>query len=297
MPAGPEAEPGEPACVWAAGALLGEGALWDERDRAVYWVDIKAPAVHRYTPATGEKRTWRMPEPIGCVARRRTGGFVAAFKSGFAFLDLATGAIERIGNPEPDLPGNRFNDGNCDPAGRFWAGSMDDELKRPTGWLYRLDAGRRWVRTDGGYVCTNGPAFAGDGRTMYHTDTLGRVIYAFDLDKAGLPARRRAHVRFAEADGFPDGMTLDEEGCLWVAHWGGWRVTRFGGDGSVDRTIRLPVAQATRPAFGGPGLTTLFITTASIGLTAEERAGQPLAGGLFACETGVRGLPAGQFAG
>ncbi|MGQ0676776.1 MAG: SMP-30/gluconolactonase/LRE family protein [Rhodospirillales bacterium] len=297
MPAGPEAKPGEPLCVWPAAALLGEGAVWDERDRAVYWVDIKAPAVHRYTPGTGDKRSWKVPEIIGCIARRRGGGFVAAFKSGFVFLDLETGAIERIDNPEPGFPGNRFNDGNCDPSGRFWAGSMDDDLKRPTGWLYRLDAERRWTKTDGGYICTNGPAFTGDGRTMYHTDTLGRVVHAFDLDAHGLPTRKRPHIRFAEDDGFPDGMTVDAEGRLWVAHWGGWRVTRFRNDGTAEFAIRLPVAQVTRPAFGGPGLTTLFVTSASIGLTAEERAQQPLAGGLFACETGVRGLPGRQFAG
>ncbi len=288
---------GTPECVWPAGALLGEGAFWDERDRAVYWVDIKAPAVHRYTPASGEKRSWAMPEMIGCIARRASGGFVAAFKSGFAFLDLDSGKIEPIGNPEPDLPDNRFNDGNCDALGRFWAGTMDDGLKQPTGWLYRLDASRRWVKTDGGYICTNGPAFAGDGRTMYHTDTVGRTIHAFDLNVQGLPVRKRAHIRFTESDGFPDGMTVDAEGCLWVAHWGGWRVTRFRGDGSVDRAIRLPVAQVTRPAFGGPGLATLYITTASIELMPEELAKQPLAGGLFACDAGAHGLPAGRFAG
>ena len=297
MPVGPDLSTAKPTCIWPASALLGEGAFWDERDGAVYWVDIKAPAVHRYTPASGEQRSWKMPETIGCIARRESGGFVAAFKSGFAFLDLDSGKIEPIGNPEHGFPGNRFNDGNCDALGRFWAGTMDDDLKQPTGWLYRLDAERHWVRTDGGYICTNGPAFAGDGRTMYHTDTLGRTIYAFDLDAAGLPTRKRAHIRFAEADGYPDGMTVDAGGCLWVAHWGGWRVTRFRGDGSVDRVVRLPVAQVTRPAFGGAGLATLYITTASTGLTPEERAGQLLAGGLFACETDVRGLPAGRFAG
>lgn len=283
--------------MWPASALLGEGAVWDKREQALYWVDIKAPAVHRYVPASGGKRSWKMPEMIGCIARRETGGFVAAFKSGFAFLDLDSGAIEPIGNPEPDLPGNRFNDGNCDPLGRFWAGTMDDDLKRPSGWLYRLDGQRNWVRTDGGYVCTNGPAFSGNGGIMYHTDTLGRVIYAFDLNAQGLPARKRPHIRFAEADGFPDGMTVDADGHLWVAHWGGWRVTRFRDDGSVELVIRLPVARVTRPAFGGSDMTTLFITTASIGLTEKERERQPLAGGLFACETGVCGLPARHFAG
>lgn len=286
-----------PECVWPAGALLGEGALWDAQDAALLWVDIKAPAVHRFTPSSGARKTWKMPEPIGCIARRAAGGFVAALKSGFALIDLDSGRIERLGAPEPDLPANRFNDGVCDPRGMFWAGSMDDDERKPTGWLYRLDAARRWVRTDGPYICTNGPAFSSDGSRMYHTDTMGRVVYAFEIDAQGLPAGKRPHVRFEADDGFPDGMTVDAEDHLWVAHWGGWRVTRFRPDGSIERVIRLPVSQVTKCAFGGAGLATLYVTTASIGLDAVARKQQPLAGGLFACAVGIRGLPAHRFAG
>lgn len=286
----------EPVCVWTARAKLGEGPFWDVRESAVYWVDIKAPAVHRFTPDDGARRSWPMPELIGCLARRKRGGFVAGFKTGFAFVDLEKNRIERIGNPEPARPGNRFNDGKCDAQGRFWAGTMDDGERAATGWLYRLDADLKWRRMDGPYICTNGPAFGADGNTLYHTDTVGRTIHAFDLAR-GVVSNKRVFVRFAAADGYPDGMTVDAEGCVWVCHWGGWRVTRFAPDGRIERTIAMPAAQVTSCAFGGPGLDTLYITTASIGLDDAALAKQPLAGGLFACKPGPRGLPAPEFAG
>ena len=284
-------------CIWQARALLGEGPVWDVRDNALYWVDIKAPSLHRYVPASGAKQTWPMPEPIGCVAPRRRGGFVAALKSGFAFLDPDHGRLEPIENPEPHLPDNRFNDGKCDAQGRFWAGSMDDREREKTGWLYRLNPDLSWQRMDGGYICTNGPAFSPDGKTAYHTDTLGRTIYAFDLSEVGDLANKRVFAHIAETDGFPDGMSVDADGGVWVCHWGGWRVTRFTPCGIVDRTIALPVAQVTSCAFGGPDFATLFITTAAIGLDEAALRGQALAGGVFAIQPGVRGLPAPQFAG
>jgi sugar lactone lactonase YvrE len=234
---------------------------------------------------------------VSCIAKRAAGGFVAGTKSGFAFLDFEREAVTAIANPEPDRPGNRFNDGKCDAAGRFWAGTMDDAERDATGWLYCLDAGLLWRRADGPYVCTNGPAFAPDGRTAYHTDTMGRVVYAFDCGGDGQLSRKRAFVRFAETDGFPDGMTVDADGCVWVAHWGGARVTRFTPRGEVDVTIALPASQVTSCAFGGADLGTLFITTAAIGLNDEARSAQPLAGGLFAVRLTQRGIPAGEFAG
>ena len=284
-------------CVWPAGATLGEGPLWHQREKRLYWVDIKGPAVHAFDPATGTRRSWPMPERIGCIAPRRGGGFVAGLKSDFAFLDLDRGTVERIGKPEPDCPDNRFNDGKCDGAGRFWAGTMDDLLTRPTGWLYCLAADGSWQRRDGPYVCTNGPAFSPDGRTLYHTDTIGRTIYAFDLAADGTLSNKRSFVRFAESDGYPDGMTMDEAGYLWVAHWGGWRVTRFRPDGAADRTIRLPVAQVTSMAFGADDLRTLYITSAADGLSDDERRAQKLAGGLFAVRVAVGGLPCPEFVG
>ena len=287
----------EPRCVWPAGAVLGEGPLWHPREQRLYWVDIKGPAVHAFDPASNARQSWPMAEQIGCIAPRRGGGFVAGLKSGFAFLDLDRASVEPIGDPEPDQPGNRFNDGKCDGAGRFWAGTMDDQVQQPSGWLYCLDADRTWTRRDGPYPCTNGPAVSADDRTLYHTDSMGRTVYAFDLAADGTPSAKRVFVRFAEADGYPDGMTVDAEGCVWIAHWSGWRVTRFRPDGSVDRVVRLPVAQVTSCAFGGNDLHTLYITSASTGLSDEARRAQPLAGGLFALRTDVTGLECRFYAG
>lgn len=286
-----------PACIWPAGALLGEGPFWHPSERRLYWVDIKAPAIHACDAGGGNRQTWPMPEPIGSLAPRRAGGFVAAFKSGFALVDLEPLAIRKIGNPEPTVPGNRFNDGKCDGAGRFWAGSMDDEIRAATGWLYCLAPDRSWRRWDGPYLCTNGPAFSPDGTVLYHTDSMVRTVYRFALAPDGTLSDKRDFVRFAESDGYPDGMTVDAAGGVWVAHWDGWRVTRFRPDGAVDRVIALPVAQVTSCAFGGDDLRTLYITSASIGLSDEARRAQPLAGGLFAVAVDAPGLACALYGG
>ena len=286
-----------PECVWPAGALLGEGPVWHDDERRFYWVDVEAGLVHSWDPASGSRGTWPVGETIGGLAVRRRGGFVAALRGGFAFLTLEPFAIERIAQPEPDLPDNRFNDAKCDAAGRFWAGTMNARLTAATGWLYRLDPDLRWSRHDGPYVCTNGPAFSPDGRTLYHTDTVGRTIWAFDLAADGEPTYKREFARFAAGEGQPDGMTVDAGGDLWVAHWGGGRITRFEPDGRRRATIRLPVAQVTSIAFAGAGSRLVCVTTALTGLDAAQRAAQPYAGGLFAFEVDAEGLAAGTFAG
>ncbi len=284
-------------CVWDAHAVLGEGPFWDERAGALYWVDIKKPAVMRFVPATGETRTWPMPVEVGAIAPRARDGMVAALRTGFAFWDPETGRIDPIVNPEAERQGNRFNDGKCDEAGRFWAGTMDDSIKDATGWLYRLDADGTVERSDGGYVVTNGPAFAPDGACAYHTDTMGRTVYRFDIDAAGRLENKRVFVRFGEADGYPDGMTVDASGYVWICHWGGGRVSRFSPAGVLDRAIAIPATQVTSCAFGGPDLKTLYVTTASIGLHAAELERQPLAGGLFEIETEFAGTPVNRFKG
>jgi sugar lactone lactonase YvrE len=286
-------------CLWEAGATLGEGPLWSPREAALYWVDIKAPALHRYRPEDGDKTSWVMPEPIGWVIERANGeGLVAGFKDrGFAFLTPGTMAPEVIGQPEPDYPDNRFNDAKADAEGRIWAGTMDDNEREAHGSLYRLDPDLDWHRVDKGYVVSNGPALSPDGATLYHTDTFEGTVYAFDLSKGGKLKNKRVFISVPEGDGYPDGMTCDAEGCLWVAHWGGWRITRFTPSGQVDRVVQMPISQVTSVAFGGAGLDRLFITSASIGLSEKELEEQPLAGGLFQIDPGVTGLPAGQFGG
>ena len=287
----------KPICVWAADALLGEGPVWLAEEGALYWVDIKAPTAHRYIPSTGAKTTWPAPREIGFLAPRKGGGFVAGLQGGLAVTDLNGGGFDAIEGPERNHPRNRFNDAKVDTAGRLWAGSMDNNETDPTGALYRIDSDGSFRSMDDGYVVTNGPAFSPDGRTLYHTDTFGRTIYAFDLAANGTLSNKRPHIRIPDEDGYPDGMTVDAEGHLWVAHWGGWRLTRFTPDGVVERIVELPIAQVTSCAFGGPDLDVLYVTSASIRLDDDARNRQPLAGGLFAIAVGIKGLPSNRYAG
>jgi sugar lactone lactonase YvrE len=283
-------------CVLAAQALLGEGPVWDPGPRVLYWVDIKRREVHRLDPATGRDERWPVPEDVGSLAVRRRGGLVLAMRSGFHFFDPATGRTTPIVNPEPERRDNRFNDGKTDRQGRFWAGSMHDPETEPTGSLYRLDGDLTCHRLVGDIVCSNALCWSPDGRTMYHADTAVRTVWAWDFDtERGTVANRRVFAQIGPGEGGPDGATVDAEGFVWLAHWGGWRLTRFDPRGRVERVIRLPVQQPTCPAFGGPDLDVLYVTSASIKLTEGERAQQPWAGGVLALDPGVRGLPEAPF--
>ncbi len=291
-------------CIWNAAAQLGEGPVWDELSARLYWVDIEAPAIHRCDAAGGQRQSFAMSEKIGFLVPRRGGGWVAGLQSGLYFVELpepaASGSVQltAILDPEPALPGNRFNDAKCDAAGRLWAGTMDLATAAPTGVLYRLDPDHRLHTLDDGYVVTNGQAFAPDGRTFYHNDTMAGVVYAFDCDPAsGAIDNKRPLLRLPDTDGLPDGLTVDAAGDLWLAHWGGWRVTRFDPIGAVRQVIDLPVAQVTSCAFGGADLDLLFITTARTGLSAAALAQQPLAGGLFVSPTDSPGRAVERFRG
>lgn len=283
-------------CVADVRAVLGEGPVWVERERALYWVDIKGRKIFRLGQ-DGTVRPWDTPLRVGSLAPRSAGGFVAGTDKGLAFVDLAADRFEIFANPESDRPDNRFNDGKVDRQGRFWAGTMDDTERAAAGSLYRLDAGLAWATVDSGYRVTNGPAFSLDGRIMYHNDSARHVTYAFDLDASGNAVNRREFLRFGDSDGYPDGMTIDAENCLWVAFWDGWCVRRYAPDARLLQVIELPVQRPTSCAFGGDDFKSLFISSAGIGLKGTELARQPLAGGLFAVDPGVRGIAELPFAG
>ena len=275
-----------------AAAFLGEGPVWSAEARRLYWVDILAPALHASDPETGETTVQRMPELIGCVALRARGGFVAGMQGGFKTVDPGSGAITLIADPEADRPGNRFNDGKCDRRGRFWAGTLALDAARDVGSLYRLDPNGRTSLMESGVHVSNGLGWSPDDRTFYFTDSGRRIIYAYEFDlETGTIANRRVFASFAEDVGTPDGLTVDAEGFVWVAHWDGWRVSRHDPDGVVERIIDMPVPRPTSCAFGGPDLRTLFVTSARIRLSAAQLADAPLSGSVFAIETGVRGLP------
>ena len=287
-----------PTCVCDTTSSLGEGPMWHESEDTIYWVDIEGRAIHRHWLMNRQTETIAMPERIGCIARRSRGGLVVGLQSGFAFVDLKQQSVTPIVDPESQLPDNRFNDGKCDAQGRFWAGTMDTLMRSANGVLYRLDPDGTAHAMDGGYGITNGPAWSPDGSVMYHNDSKAGTVYAFDCDRErGTITNKRVFAQLAADDGFPDGLTVDSEGAIWLAHWGGSRVTRFLPGGNIDRVIEMPVSQVTSCAFGGRNLRTLFITTARIGLREDELAKQPLAGRLFSVELDVAGLPANSFAG
>ncbi|MEZ5667864.1 MAG: SMP-30/gluconolactonase/LRE family protein [Alphaproteobacteria bacterium] len=299
----------KPECILEAGCWLGEGPCWDARDQCLYWTDIPSRRLHRWSAADGHA-VWPVPNMVTALAPRRAGGLIVAELHGLAFFDPASGTLRPFVAPEADRPRNRSNDGGCDRQGRFWYGTMSNnlaedggpiEMEGSTGALYRVDPDGSWRAMATGIGISNTFAWTADDRTFYFADTLAG-IYAYDFDPAaGTVADRRPFAMQDRPDladrGHPDGSTIDCEGFLWNCRWDGGCVIRFAPDGSIDRVVELPCSRVTSAAFGGPDLDTLYITTVTYGMDAGERAAQPLAGGLFAYDPGVRGLPQGVFAG
>ena len=284
----------ESCCVWPVSCELGEGPVWVARDAALWFVDIEAPALHRFDPVTGTRFSWTPPCRIGSIAPRAAGGFIAGTEHGFALLDPIAGSFELLEHPETHLPTNRFNDGKVDASGAFWAGTMDETKTLRQGSLYRIGHGLDWQAADTGYRITNGPAFSVDGRTAYHNDTLDRLTYAFDV-AGGVLSNKRVFADWSSRPGNPDGMTVDAEDHLWVAFWGGWCVRRVSPAGAVVAEYRLPVSNVTSCCFGGPALDRLFVTSARQALGSDKLAAQPLAGGLFEIFPGVGGVAGVEF--
>lgn len=284
--------------VWSLGATLGEGPVWDARDDALWFVDIKRHQVHRFDPVGGETRSFDAPGQVGWVLPAMEGGFLAGLQTGLHRFDPESGAFTPLMAVEPDRPGNRLNDATVAADGAVWFGSMDDGESEVTGQVHRFHAGTLTTSAIPPVVITNGPAVSPDGSTLYHVDTLGRTIHAVPLDgaKAGVP---QLFATIAAEDGYPDGVTVDAAGGVWVGLWGGWSARRYAPDGTVDTVVRFPVANITKVAFGGTDLRTGFATSASKGLSEAERAVQPEAGSLFAFDVDVPGrvLPLARISG
>jgi xylono-1,5-lactonase len=287
-----------PRLLLDAKADLGEGPLWSARDQAIYWTDIKVKRLNRYRLAGGATQSWDMPDMIGwAVERRNQPGLVVGLAHAIVEVTLDPFTVKRRCEIEAGKPANRLNDAKVDPQGRIWFGTMHNPEQEGSGAFYRLDPDFSVHKVDRGYVVANGPAFSLDGRTVYHTDSATREIYRFDVRLDGSLGGKSVFARFTEEEGCPDGMTTDREGCLWVAHWGGWRITRFRRDGSRERVLRMPVSQVTSCTFGGDNLDRMFVTSARIGLSDAQLAKEPLAGGLFEVDPGTAGLATQQFAG
>jgi sugar lactone lactonase YvrE len=297
-----------PRLVLDARARLGECPLWSVREQALYWVDIASCAIHRFDPATDRDVQWPMPCEPGCIAFARGGGLVTALRDGFYRFLPETGALRKIADAPYDATVMRFNDGRCDAAGRFWAGAMFEERTAESAAMWCLENDRvreGWGPAQGlGVKVSNGLAFSPDGRELYQSDTPNHVIYRFDFDPATGAATRRsvfARARDNRADpdygGRPDGAAVDAQGGYWSAQYEGGRVLRHDVAGAVVGLVRIPARRPTMVAFGGPALTTLYITTAREGASEAELAEFPHSGGLYACEVDVAGCAEPAYAG
>lgn len=281
---------------------LGEGVLWCERSQTVFWTDIHASRLWNHDPASGATRSWAMPERLCCFAfTADPQRLLIGLASRLAFFDLGTGSISPICRIEDDLPSTRLNDGRCDRQGRFVFGTLNEDAGRaPIASFYRLNADLSLERLAlPGIAISNSICFSLDGKLMYHCDSMAGKIMVCDYDTAsGAVGPQRLFADLAQQPGGPDGSTVDAEGYVWNAQWGGARVVRYAPDGRIDRIIDMPTAQPSCVAFGGAALDTLFVTTAHEGMSAEQRAEDALAGGLFSVPgLGVRGLPEVRFAG
>lgn len=304
--------------VLTARARLGEGPVWDERTQLLYWVDIYNHRVHQFNPETGRNRFIDVGETVGAIALVEPAAaadpsvsetLIMALRHGLAYLDLGTGHVTPITTVEPDKPLNRFNDGKCDTHGRFWFGSMCGDGKQ--GSLYRYgkevstccrtsapapDTANPLAHLESGLEISNGLGWSPDNQTFYLTDSPLQTIFAYDFDEeTGSIRDRRVLIDVTHESFFPDGLTVDSEGCLWVAMWDGWCVVRFDPTGAEMGRIQLPIQRPTSCTFGGKTLSQLYITSASVGLSEAEIETSFWSGDLFCVETNIQGLPSHRF--
>jgi len=280
--------------------LLGEGPVWDADNNYLYWVNILAGDIHRLCIATGEHSTFNVGQLVGAIVPRKGGGLVAAMQHGFYYVDFDNKTLQFITNPEELLPNNRFNDGKCDAAGRFWAGTMPFNEKEAAGSLYMLDTDLSVSLKVPHVTISNGLAWTADSKTLYYIDTPTRHIAAYDFEvETGVISNKRIAIDVSHEKGYPDGMTIDRDNMLWIAYYGGWQIVQYNpATGKALQHIHFPVANVTCCTFGGPALGDMYITTARKELTVVELKMQPLAGSVFIIKNiGSTGLPTNMFKG
>jgi len=289
--------------------IAGETPIWSQEEKAIYWIDVVTPRIHRFEPGNGSFKTISLHETIGAIGFRGPGKLVAAMRKGFYFVDFSSGKLEHIHDPEPTLPDNTLNDGRVDRQGRFWSGSgwygtddVESEATRlptePTAALYRMDRDRSVHKILDGIKETNTICWSPDNKTMYIGDSGIGLISAYDFDaERGTIGNRRDFARTKTGDLFHDGSAMDTDGYMWTAIFNGWCIRRYAPDGSIEREIELPVQRPTSCGFGGPNMSTLYVTTATWTLTDEQIRQQPLAGSLLSFETGVKGIPESTYKG
>ncbi|MDE3250749.1 MAG: SMP-30/gluconolactonase/LRE family protein [Bacteroidota bacterium] len=278
--------------------LLAEGPVWDSRSASLYWVDIEGKCIHHLLVNRGLHRRIAVDSMVGAVVLCTNGDLLGAMHSGLVFINPSSGETTAFAHPEKAFPKNRYNDGKCDPAGRWWIGTMSLTEAPGAGNLYMIDKDGSHVHQLGKLGISNGLAWTADKKTMYFIDTPARIVWAFDYDNdTGRIGNRRVAITVPEKEGYPDGMTIDNEDMLWIAHWDGWQVGRWNPHtGKKLASIPVPAARVTCCTFGGTQLSDLYITTASTGLNTEQLSAQPLAGSVFvAGKTGSTGRDAIRF--
>lgn len=279
---------------------LGEGPLWDDALQCIHWLDIEYGRIYSFT-RDDKLVIVEIHQRIGCIALcTGKNEWLAGLENGLATIRRDNGAITFISDPESHLPGNRFNDGKCDPAGRFWAGTMSMKEESGAGNLYMLETDRMVTKKIAGVTISNGMAWSKDKKTFYYIDTPTNAVTAWDFNNTnGTISGKKTIISIPEAEGSPDGMTIDTEGMLWIAHWGGGQVSRWNpATGKKVLSVTLPVKRVTSCTFGGKNLGDLYITTARKGMDAQEQESQPLAGGLFVVRNcGYSGFPASAYRG
>ena len=288
----------EVVCISETKDILGEGPMWNEDDKSLYWVDNIKPSLNRYTPATNVTKIWPMPEQVGSLVFRKNGGIVAAMKSGFSYLDLDRFTFDHIVNPEPDTD-NCLNDGKPDRRGRYWCGTINRDLATPNGGLYRLDPDGSCHKMERGIIASNGIAISPDDRTMYYCDSRQDTVWAYDLDiDEGTISNRRVFISTKGQAGRVDGATVDSEGNYWCALIHDWHIACFDPKGRMIRRIKMPVRHPTMCTFGGDKYDVMYVTSGTRFLDPTEAAGQPNAGALFAIyNLGASGFAEPRFAG
>jgi L-arabinonolactonase len=294
-------------CVIASKDSLGEGCLWDAETQCLWWLDIARPTrVQRFNPASGEHKVWVSPLLLTAIARKKSGGFIVAGEDGVYSFDPATGATKLLSKPETDIPLNRMNDGACDAQGRFWLGSMmqnigpkgeDRNISADTGKLFRINADGTSALVLTRIGVSNGPCWSPDGSNFYFSDTKNQIISAFDFDADSGALSNRRVLSDDRSHGYPDGATVDAEGFIWSARWEGSCVVRLDPNGRIDRIVQVPATRVTCPVFGGKDMDTLYLTTSRAHVEAATLAKYPDQGGVFAFKPGVKGMLKHSFAG
>lgn len=288
----------EVECVLNYRSLLGESPVWSRKDKCLFWVDIEGYSFNRFNPITRENIATKTNQRISCLAIDSNDGFIVATENGFHKYNPQSNKLSLITDPENNIPNNRFNDGKCDRAGRFWAGTMVQKGLQKNASLYCLDNDYNCTKKYGGLILSNGIAWSPDDKVMYLADTRIPIVWAFDYDiQTADISNRRVFIEFDENEGVPDGAAIDNLGGYWIAVPRASQVRRYTDKGKIDTIIELPITKPTMCAFGGDGLTTIYITSNSYQFTKRQLEEQPLAGSIFALNLNYQGMPEPEFRG